>query len=66
MGQLILVDRKACRGYGNCMLAAPEIFEVDDDNLVVLLTDSPNPEHEDDVALAVAECPVRAIAVREV
>jgi ferredoxin len=66
MGQLILVDRKACRGYGNCTLAAPEVFEVDDDNRVVLLTNSPGHEHDDDVALAVAECPVRAIAVREV
>ena len=53
------VDRDRCIGAGNCVLNAPELFDQDDDGLVVLLdgagADGPA------AARAVASCPSRAL-----
>jgi len=32
----IKADRSVCQGYGNCVLADPHLFDVDDEGLVVL------------------------------
>ena len=39
---MLTVDRTACTGAGNCVRLAPDWFDQDDDEgLVVLLDDSP-------------------------
>lgn len=53
------VDDDVCNGYGNCVIAAPAVFDLDPDtNLAVVLE---NPTADDAVLEAVADCPVRAI-----
>jgi ferredoxin len=37
-GLLVVVDRAVCVGAAQCVLAAPELFEQDDEGLVVLLS----------------------------
>ncbi|BCI51285.1 ferredoxin [Mycolicibacterium litorale] len=55
------VDRDACISAGNCVMSAPEVFDQDDDGIVVLLAD-PVPEAEFDRARqAVTLCPAAAL-----
>jgi ferredoxin len=58
------VDRERCCGSGNCVLVAPEVFDQDDtDGLVVLLRPEPGPEAADRVRRAADLCPAAAIAL---
>jgi ferredoxin len=61
----VIVDQGACIGSGQCMLAAPDVFDQDEDGFVVLLNDAPPPERRDDVLQAEATCPALAITVEE-
>jgi ferredoxin len=60
------VDREKCCGGGQCVLIAPEVFDQgDEDGVVILLKDTPEPEQWDNVREAVAVCPAAAIAIVE-
>lgn len=59
----VSVDLTRCQGYGNCVSAAPDVFDLDDAGLVVLLVEEPSADRADAVRLAVQMCPVAAIAV---
>jgi ferredoxin len=61
----IKVDRGVCQGYGNCVLADPETFDLDADGLVTL-----NAEQVGEDGLAAArraayDCPSEAISLVE-
>jgi ferredoxin len=59
-------DRDICISAGQCVMSAPDVFDQDEDNGVVLLkTGTPPPELADDVRRAVALCPARALTLRE-
>lgn len=54
-----------CISAGNCVLAAPKVFDQDDDGIVVLLVD-PVPEAEQERARdAVNLCPATALRVAQ-
>ncbi|MFF4808777.1 ferredoxin [Micromonospora chersina] len=58
------VDRDRCCGAGNCVVTAPEVFDQDDeDGLVLLRRSAPPAEALDRVRLAVELCPAGAISV---
>jgi ferredoxin len=57
----VVIDRNACQGYGNCVVAAPDVFDLDDDGKVVLLVAEPGEDLAAAVREAVRDCPVRAI-----
>ncbi|MGW1060056.1 ferredoxin [Micromonospora rubida] len=58
----IEVDRDRCCGSGNCVLAAPEVFDQDQaDGLVLLLHPTPPPEWADRIRRAADLCPAGAI-----
>jgi ferredoxin len=58
------VDRERCVGAGMCALTAPEVFDQDDEEgLVVLLQPTPAPGHRAAVRMAVGLCPAGAIAL---
>jgi ferredoxin len=60
------VDREKCCGGGQCVLLAPEVFDQgDEDGVVILLQDTPEPKQWDNVREAVAVCPAAAIATVE-
>ncbi|MFC8076409.1 ferredoxin [Streptomyces sp. NPDC057307] len=62
----VAVDRDICCGAGQCGAIAPGVFDEDDnDGLVILLTDSPAPEHHAHVREAVDACPAAAISITE-
>jgi ferredoxin len=57
----IKVDPEACQGYGNCVLAMPSVFDIDDAGQVVLLAATAADGQLDDVQRAVQDCPTNAI-----
>ena len=58
-------DRGRCIGAGLCVLTAPEVFEHDDEEGLVLVLDAhPAEGHGEAVRLAQQLCPARAITVR--
>jgi len=59
----VTVDWMRCDGNGVCAAEAPEVFDLDpDDNLVVLVEDPPEQLRPKLVAAA-ALCPKRAITI---
>ena len=59
------VDTAACIGAGQCALVAPDVFDQDDDGIVMLLNAAPSePEHAA-TRRAAALCPARVIVVDE-
>jgi len=61
----VTVDLQLCEGNARCMEAAPEVFEVGDDDKARLLTERPSEALRDKVKLAVRMCPRQAISVKE-
>lgn len=62
----ITLEEDKCCGAGQCVLAAPEMFDQrDEDGVVVLLDAAPPVEQYDNVREAAAICPAAAILVRE-
>jgi ferredoxin len=55
----ILVDLEQCQGYGTCVMAAPEIFDLSDQGKVIVL--DRNPADVAALRLAVRECPAHAL-----
>lgn len=57
----IAVDREVCEGLGMCESMAHEIFEVDDDDMLVIHDESPPEAKRAEVKAAVESCPVQAL-----
>jgi ferredoxin len=57
----ITADRDRCVGAGQCVLAAPAVFDQDDDGLVAPMTFEPVEGEQDNVRQAVNVCPSSAI-----
>ena len=58
---LVEADRDVCIGAGMCVVSAPEVFDQDDDGVVVVLEAEVAPEHEKAAERAVASCPSGAL-----
>ncbi len=61
----IKVDFDLCESNALCEAMAPEVFELDDDDYLVMKTEETTPENIDDVKRAVAACPRAAIKLEE-
>lgn len=61
----LFVNRELCIGAGRCAWAAPEVFDQDDDGVVVLLDATPEDRLRDRVSEAVTMCPVEAIRLAD-
>ncbi|WP_405726237.1 ferredoxin [Streptomyces sp. NBC_00028] len=59
------LEADKCVASGQCVLAATDVFDQDDDGIAILLDDSPAPELLDDVEEAIAVCPAAAIRLVE-
>lgn len=56
-------DTARCQGHGRCALLAPDVFDVDDDGKVVVLTEEPGEEHLAGVRESVTSCPETALVL---
>jgi len=61
----ISVDLKLCEGNARCVEAAPEVFDVRDDDKAHLLNENPSEALRDKLKLAVRMCPRQAITLSE-
>ena len=61
----ISVDRGVCEGVGMCESMAHEFFELDDDEVLQVLDETPSDEHRRTVSAAVASCPVQALTLQD-
>ncbi|QYF97099.1 ferredoxin [Microbacterium sp. PAMC21962] len=61
----VKADLSLCQGYANCVIAAGDYFDIDDDGLVVLLkVDVPESERTR-VEEAARTCPAAALWVED-
>lgn len=63
-GLTIRIDRNLCIGSGNCVNLAPEIFEIDEENIVDFRGDTPDID-QDRLVEACNLCPVDALIVED-
>ena len=60
----VTVDLTKCNAYANCLMEAPEVFDLDGETgLVTVLQEQPPDELRARVEAAARVCPVQAIAV---
>jgi ferredoxin len=55
------VDHDRCEGHGKCAMAAPEVFELRDDDLSYVLVDDVPESLREQVERAIRLCPRQAI-----
>jgi len=62
----IIVDTEKCEAHGDCVIAAPSVFDLDDDDHVVkLLMAEPPEDMRAEVEQAARDCPVAAITIED-
>jgi ferredoxin len=59
----ILVDRDLCEANAVCCGLAPTVFELDDDENLVILTPDPPPEQLELIDKAITRCPKNALSI---
>lgn len=62
----VAVDQDRCVAAGQCVAAAPGVFDQrDEDGVVVLVKATPDAAEEDDVRHAAGICPALAIQLQD-
>ena len=56
------VDMNLCQSHGECVMPAPDVFELGDDDVLVWKEDVPE-ERREAVEAAINACPMMAISV---
>ena len=60
----VTLDASKCQASGNCLLAAPDVFDLGDDSAIVtVLQERPPEEIRPAVEEAIRSCPVEALAL---
>lgn len=60
----ISVDRLLCEANAVCVGFAPDVFELDDDEELVIQAPNPSGEQVERVSLAVTACPKNALLMK--
>ena len=61
----VKADREMCMGSGNCVVECPEVFGLDQANVVVILDEQPAAKLRDRVELAVDACPAACLELED-
>jgi ferredoxin len=59
------VDRDRCEGNAVCVGIAPNLFDLDEEDYAVVLTDPVPPDQEQLALQAIAECPRAALTRKD-
>lgn len=63
----VSVDTDRCQGHARCLAFAPEVFDFDDEGYAFVPDgEADRDDLGEDVKLAVANCPERAIVISKV
>ncbi|HJP74974.1 MAG TPA: ferredoxin [Pseudonocardiaceae bacterium] len=61
----IILDEETCIGAGQCVLAAPDVFDQrDEDGIAILLDEDPGEDQRAAVEDAAIRCPALAIQIQ--
>lgn len=60
-----MVNWSLCEGNGNCEAAAPELFELNDDDELRVLDENPPEALRAKAEAAVMSCPKNALSIEE-
>ncbi|HEY5556227.1 ferredoxin [Acetobacterium sp.] len=58
-----IVDKETCIGCGLCESECPDLFELDEDSIAIVMVDVVPEEFESCALEALEECPVDAITL---
>jgi len=62
----VIVDTNRCELHGECVIAAPDVFAIEDDkDSVTVLNDQPGEHQRSAVEEAAMMCPVTAIRIED-
>jgi ferredoxin len=61
----VVVDRDLCESNGVCEGLAPEVFQIDDDDTLLILQEHPDESLRAKVQDAVRSCPKQALSLEE-
>jgi ferredoxin len=62
----VIRDANRCELHGECVIAAPEVFEIEDDkDVVTVINPEPSEELRSAVERAVINCPTSALSVED-
>jgi ferredoxin len=61
----VIIDYDLCESNALCMAAAPEVFEVRDNDLLYVLQEHPPEALREKVLAAVRACPKAAISIED-
>jgi ferredoxin len=61
----VVVDFDLCESNALCMAAAPEVFEVREDDFLYVLDENPPEALREKVEAAVRTCPKHAISIED-
>jgi len=56
---------EVCQGYANCVTAAPDAYDIDDDGVVALLKMEITEEERPRIEEAARSCPVSALTIED-
>ena len=59
----VVVDRELCQDHGQCVFAAPQVFELDEESKLVVLQEDVDESLRDNVEEAADVCPTQAITL---
>jgi ferredoxin len=59
----VVVDRDLCQNHGQCVFAAPQVFELDEEDELVVLQDEVGEDLRANVEDAADVCPTQAITI---
>lgn len=62
---VLKADFGACQGYANCVDAAPDVYDIDDDGVVVLLKTAITEAERPRIEEAARSCPVSALTIED-
>lgn len=61
----VKADVTQCEGYANCVIASPDVYDINDDGEVEVLQSAVSEDRRVEVAEAVRSCPTGALWLEE-
>ena len=59
----VVVDRGLCEAHGVCMSLEPTVFDLGDDDILVILDEEPDESKRSIIEQAVIRCPRQALTL---
>jgi ferredoxin len=61
----VKANQRICEGFANCVSAAPDLFDIDDDDRVIVLRGDLDGTDRSRVEEAIRSCPVTALSIAD-